>query len=161
MIKNFRFIIMFTAILLAVLMLPSCFAGIGDGALFDNIQTSGESNVSADDDTTSVNPTSVTLRAVNSLSASRPAGIELGADEAAEIYELIMSAEILELGQSPASTFSPNYILVSFSADSGSAQFQVEQNGEITQSHGFLEGNAFFLDRYSEGIYDKIMEYLK
>ncbi|MBO5700965.1 MAG: hypothetical protein J6S71_00845 [Clostridia bacterium] len=148
------------SILIVILCLTSC-VGIGDGALFDNIQTSGESNVSADDDTTSVKPTSVTLRAINSLSSSIPAEIELGADEAAEIYELIMSAEILELGQSPASTFPRNYILVSFSADSGSAQFQVEQNGEITQSHGFLEGNAFFFDRYSEGIYDKIMEYLK
>ena len=148
------------SILIVILCLTSC-VGIGDGALVDNIQSSGESNVSADDDTTSVKPTSVTLRAINSLSSSIPAEIELGADEAAEIYELIMSAEILELGQSPASTFPRNYILVSFSADSGSAQFQVEQNGEITQSHGFLEGNAFFFDRYSEGIYDKIMEYLK
>ena len=147
------------SILIVILCLTSC-VGIGDGALFDNIQTSGESNVSADDGTTSVKPTSVTLRAINSLSSSIPAEIELGADEAAEIYELIMSAEILELGMW-SSTFSPNYILVSFSADSGSAQFQVEQNGEITQSHGFLEGNAFFFDRYSEGIYDKIMEYLK
>ena len=146
-------------LLLIALILPSC-AGIGDGALFDNIQTSGESNVSADDDTTSVKPTSVTLRAIDSLSSSIPAEIELGADEAAEIYELIMSAEILELGMW-SSTFSPNYILVSFSADSGSAQFKVEPNGEITQSHGFLEDNAFFFDRYSEGIYDKIMEYLK
>ncbi len=154
-----KYIVLIALLFLAVI-LTSC-VGIGDGALFDNIQTSGESNVSAEDDTTSVKPTSVTLRAINSLSSSWAGKIELGADEAAEIYELIMSAEILELGLSLSSTFSPNYILVSFSADSGSAQFKVEQNGEITQSHGFLEGNAIFSDRYSEGIYDKIMEYLK
>ena len=147
-------------LLIASLMLPSC-VGIGDGALLDNIESSVESSVGSDEDTTTVKPTSVKLRAIKSLSASIPAGIELGADEAAEIYDLIQSAEILELGGSPASTFPSNYILVSFSADCGIAQFRVEQNGEITQSHGFLEGNAIFFDRYREGIYDMIMEYIK
>ncbi len=120
MIKNFRFIIMFTAILLAVLMLPSCFAGIGDGALVggggyspikpnDSVDTTVAVDTTASNQTPgkealTVSSTIAQLGEIKSCKISLNAGENprhlrtFYGDEAEEIYRLFSKAKYESAG---------------------------------------------------------------
>ena len=156
MIKNFRFIIMFTAILLAVLMLPSCFAGIGDGALSDNIQTLGESNVSADDETTSIKPDRGVLITID----PKPEDHDLSVEDAAEIYKILMTSDREEHNEPVIPTRSMETIQVIFNNEYGRAGFYVNNDDTVGYYEGFLDGEHHIYFKI-EGIHKKLMDYIK
>jgi hypothetical protein len=105
-------------------------------------------------------PESAKLTEVSVMSSVVPKGAELGAEDAAELYKLLTTAEVVPPNNSSGALASSSTVLIYFKFGSFQAHFTVKQDDLIRQSYGFLEGNAIFSDRYSEGIYDKIMEYL-
>lgn len=112
---------------------------------------------------TVIKPNSATMRVVMSpLSASispESDEVELDAADAEELYKLLMSGETVTVEESAKIPFSSGYTIVSFTADCGIAQFHVGVHDQIEQTHGFLEGNALFYSRYSEGICQKLLSY--
>ena len=105
-------------------------------------------------------PESAKLTEVSVMSSAVPKGAELGAEDAAELYKLLTTAEVVPTNNSSGALPSSSTILIYFKFGSFQAHFTVKQDDSIRQSYGFLEGNATFSTRYAEGIYDKIMEYL-
>ena len=104
-------------------------------------------------------PESAKLIEASVMSSAVPKGAELGAEDAAELYKLLTTAEVVPTNNSSPMVISST-VLINFKIGSFQAHFFVNQDDLISQSYGFLEGNATFSTRYSEGIYDKIMEYL-
>lgn len=99
--------------------------------LFDNIKTSGESNVSADDDTTSIKPDSGVLITI----APKPERHDLSVEDAAEIYKLLMT-------------------------EYGKAAFYVNKDDAVGYYEGFLDGEHDICFKI-EGIHKKLMDYIK
>ncbi len=112
---------------------------------------------------TVIKPNSATMRVVTSpLSASispKLNEVELTAADAAELYKLLMSGEPETADESMSVSFTSGYVIVSFTAECGIAQFHVGGNDMIEQTHGFLEGNALFYSRYLYGICGKLLSY--
>jgi hypothetical protein len=142
-------------LLLIALILPSC-AGIGDGALFDNIQTSGESNVSADDDTTSIKPDRGVLITID----PKPEGHDLSVEDAAEIYKLLMTADRQVHDEPVRPTTSMETIQVIFNNEYGRAAFYVNKDDAVGYYEGFLDGEHAIYFKI-EGIHKKLMDYIK
>ena len=142
-------------LLLVALILPSC-AGIGDGALFDNIQTSGESNVSADDDTTLIKPDSGVLITID----PKPEGHDLSVEDAAEIYKLLMTSDREEHDEPVIPTKSMETIQLFFTNEYGRAGFYVNNDDTVGYYEGFLDGEHDIYFKI-EGIHKKLMDYIK
>ena len=106
-------------------------------------------------------PESAKLTEVSVSSSAVPKGAELCAEDAAELYKLLTTAEVVPTNNSSGAMAVSSTVVIYFKFGSFQANFFVNQDDSIRQSYGFLEGNATFSTRYSEGIYDKIMEYLK
>ena len=106
-------------------------------------------------------PESAKLTELSVMSSVVPKGAELGAEDAVELYKLLTTAEVMPTNNSSPTTPISSAVLIYFKFGSFQAHFTVKQDDSIRQSYGFLEGNATFSTRYAEGIYDKIMEYLK
>lgn len=105
-------------------------------------------------------PESAKLIEASVMSSAVPKGAELGAEDAAELYKLLTTAEVVPTNNSSPMAISST-VLINFKIGSFQAHFLVNQDDSIRQSYGFLEGNASFDTRYSEGIYQKIMDYLE
>ena len=142
-------------LLLIALVLPSC-AGIGDGALFDNIQTLGESNVSADDDTTSIKPDRGVLITID----PKPERHDLSVEDAAEIYKLLMTADRQVHDEPVIPTRSMETIQVIFNNEYGRAAFYVNKDDAVGYYEGFLDGEHAIYFKI-EGIHKKLMDYIK
>lgn len=142
-------------LLLIALILPSC-AGIGDGALFDNLQSSGESNVSADDDTTSIKPDRGVLITID----PKPEGYDLSVEDAAEIYKLLMTSDKQAHDEPVIPTRSMETIQVIFNNEYGRAAFYVNKDDAVGYYEGFLDGEHDIYFKI-EGIHKKLMDYIK
>ena len=142
-------------LLLIALILPSC-AGIGDGALFDNTQTLGESNVSADDDTTSIKPDRGVLITID----PKPEGHDLSVEDAAEIYKLLMTSDKQAHDEPVIPTRSMETIQVIFNNEYGRAAFYVNKDDAVGYYEGFLDGEHDIYFKI-EGIHKKLMDYIK
>jgi len=105
-------------------------------------------------------PESAKLAEVSVMSSVLPKGAELGAEDAAELYKLLTTAEVVPTNDSSGALASSSTVLIYFKFDSFQAHFTVREDDLITQSYGFLEGNATFSVRYSEGIFQKVIDYL-
>lgn len=108
-----------------------------------------------------IKPEYATLTEVSVLSSHVPKGVALGADDAAELYKLLTTASVSTTDNDSGAVASSSTVMITFRFGSFESHFTVNQNGTIRQSYGFLEGNASFDTRYSEGIYQKLMDYLE
>ena len=142
---------MSTAILLAVLMLPSCFAGIGDGALVggggyspikpnDRVDTTDAveditASVEIVGEETSTNPSAITqLGAIKKCSISLIVGNSinkvryLSGDNATAVYGLFYESNVEYMDSSSVSN-TRNCIKVYFADDAGNCEtFYVQYN---------------------------------
>ncbi|MBQ4139833.1 MAG: hypothetical protein IJD70_00710 [Clostridia bacterium] len=108
-----------------------------------------------------IKPEYAKLTKVSFLSSRIPKSAELGADDAAELYKLLTTASVLTTNNDLVAVPSSFAVMITFRYGSFEAHFIVDQNDTIKQSYGFLEGNASFDTRYSEGIFQKLMDYLE
>ena len=110
-----------------------------------------------------IKPEYATLTEISFLSSRIPKtkSAELGADDAAELYKLLTTASVLTTNNDLVAVPSSFAVMITFRCGSFEAHFIVDQNDTIKQSYGFLEGNASFDMRYSEGIFQKLMDYLE
>ena len=124
--------------------------------LFDNIQTLGESNVSADDDTTSIKPDSEVLITI----APKPERYDLSVEDAAEIYKLLMTEERQAYDEELKPSAVNETLYAFFKTEYGKAAFYVNKDDAVGYYEGFLDGEhrTFFK---IEGIYQKLLDYIK
>ena len=153
--SKYKFLCVILACVLIIPLFSSC-AGIGDGALFDNIQTSGESNVSADDDTTLIKPDRGVLITID----PKPEGHDLSVEDAAEIYKLLMTADKQAHDEPVTPTASMETIQVIFNNEFGKAAFYVNKDDAVGYYEGFLDGEHDIYFKI-EGIHKKLMDYIK